>query len=432
MFTLTELQHRRQQFLSTIDQDALIVLLAAPEYCRNGDVYYPFRQASNFYYLTAFPEPGALALLLPDSKGGRFILFSHIDDPTEVVWTGQRVGLARARKEYGANEAYSIAELEKRLPDYLVNRRLCYYLGDRDYHSKTLACINSHLSRLNIPLTEFPAELINTLSEMRLKKSKAELACMRVAAEISGKAHIRAMQTCCSNQYEYQLEAEWLYAIYQQGCSALAYPSIVAGGANACILHYTRNRSQLRSGDLVLIDAGCEYQCYASDITRTFPVNGRFSPEQKAIYNIVLKAQQAIIALIKPGISWDRLQNTCVNILTQGLVDLGLLKGTVSDLIEQKRYEKFYMHSCSHWLGLDVHDVGSYKLAKKWRSLEPDMVFTVEPGIYIRPAKDVAEKWWNIGIRIEDDIRVTENACEILSQSVPKEMSDIECLMRTS
>lgn len=432
MFKLAELQRRRRQLLSTIEKDALIILFAAPEYLRNGDVHYLYRQASNFYYLTAFPESGALALLLPDSKDGQFILFSHADDSAEAIWIGQRIGQERALKEYGADEAFSMDQLEDKLPEYLANRRVCYYLGDAHYNSKILARVNKQLSRLNIALTECPGDLLNALYEMRLRKSKAELDCLRLAATISGNAHIRAMQACRPGQYEYQLEAELLYEFYRQGSCATAYPNIVASGANSCILHYTDNRAQLRSGDLVLIDAGCEYQCYASDITRTFPVNGRFSSEQKAIYNIVLSAQQEVIALIKPGLVWDKLQTTCVYMLTQGLVDLGLLKGSVSDLIEKKLYKKFYMHSCSHWLGLDVHDVGSYKLNEKWRSLEPEMVFTVEPGIYISPSADIEEKWWNIGVRIEDDVRVTKNAYEILSQIAPKEIADIECLMRAS
>lgn len=240
------------------------------------------------------------------------------------------------------------------------------------------------------------------------------------------------MRACQPGLYEYQLEAELMYEFYRQGSQALAYPNIVASGPNSCILHYTDNRAQLKSGDLVLIDAGCEYQNYASDITRTFPVNGRFNPEQKAIYHIVLKAQQAIMALIKPGIAWNQLQKTCVDFVTQGLMDLGLLKGNLNDLIQKKSYQKFYMHGCSHWLGLDVHDVGTYKLEKQWRNLEPNMVFTIEPGIYIRPAADIDKKWWNIGIRIEDDVQVTSEAFEVLTAQIPKDLTDIENLMRTS
>jgi Xaa-Pro aminopeptidase len=267
---------------------------------------------------------------------------------------------------------------------------------------------------------------------MRLRKSPTEIESLRRAASISSAAHQRAMRSCQPGLYEYQLEAELLYEFYRAGSRALAYPNIVASGANSCILHYTKNRAQLKSGDLVLIDASCEYQNYASDITRTFPVNGRFNSEQKALYQIVLNAQLAIIALIKPGIAWNQLQKTCVEVVTQGLMDLGLLKGKLSDLVQQKSYKRFYMHSCSHWLGLDVHDVGCYRIEKKWRSLESEMVFTVEPGIYISPAPDVDQKWWNIGIRIEDDVRVTQDTCEVLTLQTPKRIEDIEHLMRSS
>ncbi|WP_143549599.1 M24B family metallopeptidase, partial [Rickettsiella grylli] len=263
-------------------------------------------------------------------------------------------------------------------------------------------------------------------------KSPTELEQLCQAAYISSKAHQRAMQACRPGLYEYQLEAELLYAFYQQGSQALAYPNIVAGGANACILHYTKNHAPLKSGDLVLIDAGCEYNCYASDITRTFPVNGRFNSEQKAVYQVVFDVQRAIIALIKPGVGWNQLQRCCVEWITQGLVDLGLLKGTINTLIQKKSYHKFYMHGCSHWLGLDVHDVGEYRVGKKWRPLEPNMVLTVEPGIYIRPDENVDKKWWNIGIRIEDDVRVTHEGCEVLTAHAPKTISDIEALMRAS
>ena len=432
MFKLTELSHRRRQLLSSIEPDALIILIAAPEYARNGDVLYPYRQESDFYYLTAFPEPEAIALLVPDKKEGKFILFNRADKPAETIWRGPVIGQDRACQEYGADEAYPIDQLEMKLPDYLADRRVCYYVGDSTFKRKPLARINTVLSQLNKPAVKQARHLINTVHEMRLKKSNTELDCLRLAATISSKADIRAMQACRPDNYEYQLEAELLYEFYKQGSCATAYPNIVASGANACILHYIDNRARLRAGDLVLIDAGCEYQYYASDITRTFPVNGRFSQAQKTIYNMVLKTQQKLIDLIKPGVAWDTLQKSCVRSLTEGLIDIGLLKGRLADLIRAKAYKKFYMHGCSHWLGLDVHDVGSYKLAKKWRPLEEAMVFTVEPGIYIRPSADVDEKWWNIGIRIEDDVCVTTEGCEVMTQRAPKDIADIESLMRSS
>jgi Xaa-Pro aminopeptidase len=430
MVNLSELKHRRHQLLAAWDNDVAIVLISAPEYLRNGDVHYPYRQDSDFYYLTAFPEPNAIALLIPDPKGEKFILFSRPHDPVEAIWHGRSIGLERAKEEYGADEVYAIDELEDRLPGYLTTSQHCYYLGSQN--PVLLKRLNESLAKVNrCPSQEGLVELSQSLHEMRLKKSSTELDCLRQAATISAQAHVLAMQACCPERYEYQLEAELLYKFYQEGCRTTAYPSIVASGANACILHYTDNNALLKSGDLVLIDAGCEYQSYASDITRTFPISGRFSPEQKAIYDIVLTAQKELIALVKPGVLWDSLQARCVRIITEGLVDLSLLEGKIDDLIEQKAYKKFYMHGSSHWLGLDVHDVGCYKRNKKWRPLEANMVFTVEPGIYISPSPDIDEKWWNMGVRIEDDVSVTVEGCEVFSKAVPKEIADIEALMRS-
>lgn len=428
MFELSELKHRRRQLLATLEEDEVIFLVSAPEYLRNGDVYYPYRQASDFYYLTAFPEPNAVALLLPDSQGGKFILFSRPYDALEAIWKGQSIGQAGAKEVYAADEAYPIEQLEDRLADYLVASQRSYYLGSSN--PALIKRLNDSLAKLSkLPSQEGLVRVSRALHEMRLKKSPAELVCLRQAAAISAQAHILAMQACRPGRYEYQLEAELRYKFYQAGCRATAYPSIVASGANACILHYTDNNAVLKSGDLVLIDAGCEYQSYASDITRCFPVNGQFNDQQKAVYAIVLQAQQALIDLIKPGVVWDQLQARCVRIITEGLLDLKLLKGDIEDLIEQKRYKKFYMHGCSHWLGLDVHDVGDYKPNEKWRCLETNMVFTVEPGIYIAKDPAIDEKWWDIGVRIEDDVCVTEKGCDVFSQAVPKEIADIESLM---
>jgi Xaa-Pro aminopeptidase len=431
MFNLSELKQRRNQLLAAIDDSALIFLASAPEHFRNGDVHYPYRQNSDFYYVTAFPEPSALALLLPNAQGGKYILFNRPHDPIKTIWHGEAIGQERACEEYAADAAYSIDQLETLLPDLVADRHCYYWLGSQNLALvKRVNHILVNLNQLTAPV-ESTVSLSSVLHEMRLSKSPFELLYLRQAASISSQAHVRAMQACRPGLYEYQLEAELLYAFYQEGCRASAYPSIVASGGNACILHYTDNNRVLKSGDLVLIDAGCEYRSYASDVTRCFPVNGQFSPEQKAIYDIVLKTQQAVIALIKPGVIWDSLQTCCIQMLTEGLLALGVLKGDVSSLIEQKAYKKFYMHGCSHWLGLDVHDVGHYKKDKQWRPLETNMVFTVEPGIYIAAqTPGVDEKWWNIGIRIEDDVRVTENSCEVFSNA-PKEIADIESLMRS-
>jgi Xaa-Pro aminopeptidase len=429
MFNLSELKQRRRQFLATVDKDTVIILVSAPESLRNGDVHYPYRQDSDFYYLTAFPEAHAIAVLLPDSQDGRFILFSRPYDVVEAIWNGQAIGQERAKEHYAVDEAYAIDQLEVQLPRFLTPSARCYYLGSQN--PVLVKRLNEVLNQVKqSPCQEGLVDITQALHELRLRKSPTELDCLREAATISSQAHIKAMKACRPGRYEYQIEAELLYEFYQNSSRATAYPSIVASGGNACILHYTDNNALLKSGDLLLIDAGCEYQSYASDITRCFPVNGRFSSEQKAIYDIVLKAQQALIDSIKPGVVWDSLQARCVQIITEGLLDLGLLKGNIESLIEHKHYKKFYMHGCSHWLGLDVHDVGCYKLNKKWRPLEPNMVFTVEPGIYIAAQTEgVDEKWWNIGVRIEDDVCVTKDGCEVLSQAAPKKISDIESLM---
>jgi Xaa-Pro aminopeptidase len=426
MLHLAELQQRRRQLVAALDNEAVIILLSAPDYLRNGDVHYPYRQNSDFYYLTAFPEANALGLLLPD---GRFLLFSKPYDPVEAVWVGQAIGQEKACAVYGADAAYAIDQLETRLPNYLAGGKNYFCLGSQN---PSLLKRVQHIAGSGhkpAPKEEL-ARLTHVLHEMRLRKSPSELACLRQAATISAQGHKRAMQACRPGRYEYQLEAELIYEFYQQGSRTLAYPNIVASGANACILHYTDNATLLKADDLVLIDAACEYQSYAADITRCFPVSGRFSPEQKAIYTIVLKTQCALLDLIKPGIAWECLQAHCVQMITEGLLDLGLLQGSVASLIDQKAYKKFYMHSCGHWLGLDVHDVGSYKQDKKSRLLETNMVFTVEPGIYI-PSQmtHVDEKWWNIGVRIEDDVSVTAKGCEVLSRAAPKEIADIEALM---
>lgn len=428
MVHLSELKRRRQQLVALLDREAIIILFSAQDSFRNGDVHYPYRQNSDFYYLTAFPEANSLGLLLPN---GKFLLFSRPYDSLEAIWQGEAIGQKRACDEYGVDEAYSIDQLETLLPRYLAMSRCYYCLGSQNPH--LLERVHDSVTSLHqSPTREDSVELVHRLHDMRLRKSASELGYLRQAATISAHAHRRAMQRCRSGCFEYQLEAELLYEFYQHGSRSVAYPSIVASGGNACILHYTNNSAALKSGDLVLIDAGCEYKLYASDITRCFPVNGRFSSEQKAIYEIVLKAQCALIDLIRPGFVWEQLQAHCVQIITEGLLDLGLLQGNLVSLIEQQAYDKFYMHNCGHWLGLDVHDVGSYRQNEKSRTLEAGMVFTVEPGIYI-PAQlpGVAERWWNIGIRIEDDVAVTTEACEVLSRAVPKEISDIESLMRS-
>lgn len=429
---LSEFTNRRQQLMSSIGQDAVAIVSAAPEYLRNGDSHYPYRQNSNFYYLTGFSEPEAIAVLIP--KENKFILFNRLRDPAQETWTGRRAGQTGACEEYGANEAYPIHEFKNKLLSYLSNyKRVCIALGQNLKLDTMVAEEIKAIREKSRSGTEAPLAIVDLesyLQEMRLFKSPLEIEWMRKAAEISAQAHIVAMQNCRPGMYEYELEADLLHEFYRQGSRFPAYTSIVGSGENTCILHYSENNAELKSGDLVLIDAGCEYQCYASDITRTFPVNGRFTPEQKAIYDIVLQAQLAAINAVKPGVRWDVMQEICARTITEGLVALGILKGTVNELIAKNAYFDFYMHRSGHWLGMDVHDVGAYKVSGEWRELEPGMVFTVEPGIYIAANNpNVDKKWWNIGVRIEDDVLVTANGCEVLSAKTPKQVADIEALM---
>jgi len=429
---LAEFKNRRQRLMQNISQDAIAIIAAAPEYLRNGDSHYPYRQNSDFFYLTGFPEPEAIAVLIP--KENKFVLFNRPRDPAQETWTGRRAGQAGACEEYGADEAYSINEFKSKLLGYLSNcKQVCIAVGENVMLDTTITeeiKVIRDRARTGIEPPLAIVDLKHHLQEMRLFKSPLEIEWMRKAAEISAQAHIVAMQNCRPGIYEYELEAHLQYEFYRQGSRFPAYTSIVGGGENTCILHYNENNAKLQSGDLVLIDAGCEYQHYASDITRTFPVNGRFTLEQQAIYEIVLQAQVAAINAVKPGVRWDVMQEICARIITEGLVAVGILKGSIDELIAKNAYFEFYMHRSGHWLGMDVHDVGAYKVNGMSRQLDPGMVFTVEPGIYIAANNpNIDKKWWNIGVRIEDDVLVTEKGCEVLSAKAPKQIADIEALM---
>ncbi|MHB1946922.1 MAG: Xaa-Pro aminopeptidase [Gammaproteobacteria bacterium] len=435
MMKTTEFAKRRKQLMQKIGPQAILIIPAAPIAQRNGDYDYAYRQNSDFYYLTGFEEPESVAILAPKRKQGEFVLFNRPRDRDAEIWNGYRAGQEGARKLFGANEAFQIAELESKLPAFLEDRTEIHYaLGmNKAFDKIILNAIKSVRAKirngLRAPITF--VDITDTLHEMRLIKSPAEIAIMRKAADISVDAHMSAIQTCKPGMNEYELEAELQYVFNRNGARFPAYTSIVGSGANSCILHYDSNNQVIQDGSLVLIDAGCEYQNYASDITRTFPANGKFSPEQRAIYELVLTAQLAGIKKIRPGASWDTIQTIMVKIITKGLLDLGLLKGKLNDLIKNQAYFKFYMHKSGHWLGLDVHDVGRYKEKGKWRKLKPGMVLTVEPGIYISAdIPGVPKRWHNIGVRIEDDVLVTSKGHEVLSEALPKSVEDIEAIMQ--
>ncbi|MDH5436690.1 MAG: Xaa-Pro aminopeptidase [Gammaproteobacteria bacterium] len=412
----------------------MAVLPTAPVRIRNRDVEYPYRPDSDFYYLTGFDEPEAVMVLAPGRDHGEYILFCRESDPEQETWHGRRAGQDGACEMFEADDSFPISDIDDILPGLLENReRVFYSLGcDPEFDQKVTSWINrlrkESRSGVHTP-TEFVA-LDHLLHDMRLYKSRSEIGAMRKAAKISIKAHKRAMQICKPEMTEHQIEAELLYEFMRNGAKSTAYPPIVAAGENGCILHYTENSDVMKSKELLLIDAGAEYDSYAADITRTFPVNGKFTRAQKAVYEIVLAAQEAAFEKVQPGNHWNEPHEAAVRVITEGLIDLGLLKGRLTTLLKKQAYKKFYMHRTGHWLGMDVHDVGDYKVGDEWRILEPGMVMTVEPGIYIPAGMDkVPRKWWDIGIRIEDDVLVTNDGHEVLTEALPRSVAEIEELM---
>lgn len=434
MIKMTEFARRRKELMQKIGADGIVILSASPSVRRNHYHEYPYRQNSDFYYLTGFKEPDAVMILAPKRKNGEFILFNRVRNRDEEIWDGYRAGQEGARKIFGADEAFPIDELQEKLPELFADREKihCVMGASPGFDKMILKAINTVRGQVRSGV-EAPSAIVDirpTLHEMRLIKSPAEIALMRKAAEISADAHVRAMQTCKPGLFEYHLEAEMTHEFQRQGARAHAYTPIVGSGANGCILHYITNEEKIKNGDMVLIDAGAEYEYYASDVTRTFPANGRFTAEQRAIYEIVLAAQLAGIKAVKPGTLWNQIDDIVIKVITQGLIDIGLLKGKLSDLISKKAYFPFYMHRSGHWIGLDTHDAGRYKVQNKWRKLVPGMVRTVEPGIYISAdTPNVPKRWHNIGIRIEDDVVVTEKGHDILSHGAPKTIAEIEALM---
>ncbi len=428
-----EFKQRQKKLLQQLGKNSVAIVPTAAEKIRNRDAEFPFRADSDFYYLTGFKEPEAVAVFIPGRKAGEYVLFCRERDPLMETWNGRRAGLAGALQLYNAQEAYPIDQIEEILPQLLENRERVYCAIGNDEHfdKRLMGWVNKvrQKARTGILAPQEFLSLDSVLHEMRLRKSKAEIALMRKAADISSAAHIKAMQACRPSISEYVVEAELVHTFTKYGCPA-AYTSIVGGGANACILHYTENDAPLQDGDLLLIDAGAELDCYASDITRTFPVNGTFSQAQKIIYEIVLRAQLAAIKAVKPGNHWNQPHEVAVKELTKGLLENKLLRGDLKTNIKNENYRKYYMHRTGHWLGLDVHDVGDYKINGKWRKLEPGMVLTIEPGLYIAAeTPGASKKWWNIGIRIEDDVLVTEDGCDVLSKKAPKTVAEIEAIM---
>jgi Xaa-Pro aminopeptidase len=426
--------NRRQQLMAQMEANSIAIVPTAPVTVRNGDVEHPFRQDSDFYYLSGFAEANACLVIIPGREQGEYIVFCEPKDPAMEIWTGRRAGPEGVAEFYYADEAYPIEAIDSVLPDLIEGKgRIYSAMGSNSQFDTQLTHWISQVKAKVRKGAQVPHEfsvLDYLLHEMRLIKSAAEIDMMQKAADISAAAHCRAMQTAKPGCYEYQLEAEILHEFTREGSRWPAYPSIVGGGENACILHYTSNDAVIDDGGLILIDAGCELDYYAADITRTFPVNGKFSPEQKALYELVLKAQLAAIDQVKPGNSWNASHEAAVQVLVEGLVELGLLKGDVDTLIEDESYKAFYMHRTGHWLGMDVHDVGGYRIEKEWRPLKAGMVLTVEPGLYVAPdCEEVDPRWRGIGIRIEDDVVVTENGCHVLSHKVPKTVADIEALM---
>jgi Xaa-Pro aminopeptidase len=428
-----EFARRRKQLMRMMGADTIAILPTNPEQLRNRDVDFPFRPDSDFYYLTGFPEPQAVAVLAPGRPHGEYLLFCRERDPEMETWNGRRAGPEGAVSQYGADDAFPIGDIDDILPGLLESReRVFYTMGAVPaFDNRVIGWVNAirSQSRAGKHAPDEFISLAHFVHDMRLYKSRAEIKAMRQAADISARAHRRAMEICRPGMMEYELEAEFLHEFRKHGGEP-AYPAIVGGGENACILHYTENDAPLADGDLVLIDAGTEHDYYASDITRCFPVNGRFSTAQRAIYELVLDAQLAAVEEVKPGNGWNAPHEAAVKVLTRGLVKLGLLKGRPATLIKDQAYRQFYMHRTGHWLGMDVHDVGDYKVGEEWRVLEPGMVLTVEPGLYIAAgSKGVARKWQNIGVRIEDDVLVTRDGNDVLSKNVPKAVEEIEVLM---
>jgi Xaa-Pro aminopeptidase len=430
----SEFARRRKNLMALMEPNSIAIIPSAREQMRSRDTEHPFRQDSDFYYLSGFTEPESVLVLAPGRRHGQYVMFCREKEPVQELWNGYRAGPDDVCEKFGADDAFPINDIDDILPGLIEGRERVYYSMGRstEFDRQIMAWVNRIRRKESsgaVPPGEF-IDLDHMVHDLRLVKSAAEQRLLRRAGEITARGHCRAMEFCRPGRYEYQLEAELIHEFASSGARHLAYPSIVGSGANACTLHYVSNDAVMRDGDMVLIDAGCELEYYAADVTRTFPVNGRFNREQRALYDIVLQAQMAAIAAVKPGNNWNQPHDASVRVITAGLVELGLLKGKVDRLIERQAYRQFYMHRVGHWLGLDVHDVGDYRVGDQWRQLEVGMVMTVEPGIYISPHNSkVARKWRGIGIRLEDDVLITADGCEVLTAGVPKTIDEIEARM---
>jgi Xaa-Pro aminopeptidase len=428
-----EFARRRSQLARIMGRDAIAIVPAAPVQMRNNDVEYAYRQDSDFFYLTGFREPESVAVLMPGREAAEYILFVRDRDPARETWDGRRAGPEGATRQYGANDAFPIADMDDILPGLIESRAKVFYTMGAypEFDQRMIGWVNGLRAQVrqggHSPLEMVALE--HVLHDMRLYKSGAELDLMRESARIACRAHLRAMRRCRPGLNEFEIMAELIHE-FRSSNADTSYEPIVGGGENSCILHYRENDQALSDGDLLLIDAGCEYQCYASDITRTFPVNGRFTAEQRAVYDVVLEANLAAIEKVRPGNHWNDPHDAAVRVVTQGLVKLGLLKGRAAALQRSGAYRRFFMHRTGHWLGMDVHDVGDYKVGGEWRVFEPGMVLTIEPGIYI-PAglRGVPRRFGNIGIRIEDDVAVTRRGAEVLTAAAPKDADEIEAVM---
>ena len=428
---------RITELMQKMEPSSVAVFAGAHEIKRNHDTDFEFRQETDFYYLTRLNEPDCVAVVAPNHPEHEYILFVRPRIREEEVWTGIRAGVAGAIAKHGADAAYDIAQIGEVLPKYLENVEKLYYRfgNDPGFDQRVISTIK-HIreqARKGIYAPTTIVDPATIVHEMRLRKSEEDLRDLRRAVDISAEGHLAAMKHCKPGMYEYELEALVEYTFRKNGANGVGYPSIVGSGFNTTILHYNTNNDRIKDGDLVLIDAGAEYKIWSGDITRTFPANGKFTKVQRAVYEAVLTANKEVIRMVKPGVSFMKLHERCVEVVSEELLKLGLVSGSRAEVVEKESYKKFFMHRTGHWLGMDVHDVGRYKMQDDWRTLEPGMVFTVEPGIYIAAgAEGAPEEYFNIGVRIEDDVLVTETGCDVLTSKVLKEAKDVEATMKES